>query len=293
MKIAVVGSINMDQVVQTDRIPKKGETLIGNALSYNDGGKGANQAVACALLGADVMMFGKVGDDDNGKNILSHLKNKNVNVDNVHIENGENTGLAVITVGENDNTIIVIKGANDKVDKKYIDEIKNELFKCDYVILQHEIPLETNEYIINICHEKGIKTVLNPAPANEVSKNVIDKVTYITPNEHEVKLIFGDEPIEDLLKKYKEKLVVTLGSNGATTYANDEIIKVPCIKANVVDTTGAGDTFNAAFVVGIAKGLDANKALNFANVAAGISTEKLGAQNGMPTLEEVEKRMNK
>lgn len=161
------------------------------------------------------------------------------------------------------------------------------------VVLQHEIPLETVHYIAEFCYEKNIPVVLNPAPAAEVPMSIIDKVTYVTPNEHEAVLIFGDElSTEDLLKKYPEKLVITQGSRGVSTcLKNGEVLTVPARKANVVDTTGAGDTLNGAFSVRIAAGDDMKSALTYANVAASLSTEKFGAQTGMPTAEEVEKEM--
>ncbi len=215
MKISVVGSINMDQTVTADRIPLKGETLHGDSLSYIPGGKGANQAVAMARLGADVEMFGCVGDDAHGQELIDNLAKNGVKTGNIRKLSGVPTGLAIITVGENDNTIIVVAGANGKVDCEYVDSIKEELLKSDYVVLQHEIPAETVEYVVNICHENGIKVVLNPAPAREVKKEVLEKITWLTPNEHEAKILFGaDTNTEDLLKTYPEKLVITLGSDG-------------------------------------------------------------------------------
>lgn len=293
MKIAVVGSINVDQTVIADRIPLKGETLFGKSINYIPGGKGANQAVAMAKLGADVTMFGCVGDDDNGKQMIANLVKNNINASNIKTVNGVPTGIAIITLGDNDNTIVVLKGANDCVNKSYIDSIKDELLKQDMVVLQHEVPLETVHYVIELCSKNNIKTVLNPAPAANVPMEIIDKVTYITPNEHEVGLIFGkDKSLEELLKKYPKKLIVTLGSDGVATALNDsEILKVPVRKTTVVDTTGAGDTLNGAFSVRICMGDKIEDALKYANVAASLSIEKLGAQSGMPTDSEVKKIM--
>ena len=294
MKLAVVGSINIDMTVTAERIPLKGETLLGDSISYIPGGKGANQAVAMAKLGADVEMFGCVGDDSNGKQMLENLKNVGVKTDHIQVLEGVPTGIAMITVGDNDNTIIVVPGANGKGDKAYIDSIKPELEGFDMVVLQHEIPLETVHYVVEFCHEKGIKVVLNPAPAAIVPMDIIDKVTYVTPNEHEAVLIFGDGlSTEELLKKYPEKLVITQGSRGvSTSLKNGEVLTVPARKAQVVDTTGAGDTLNGAFSVQIAAGKDIESALVYANTAASLSTEKFGAQTGMPTAEEVERELN-
>lgn len=294
MKLAVVGSINTDMTVTAERIPLKGETLMGDSLSYIPGGKGANQAVAMAKLGADVEMFGCVGDDDNGKRMLDNMNQVGVKTEHIKVVEGVPTGIAMITVGDNDNTIIVVPGANGCVDKAYVDSIKEELFACDMVVLQHEIPLETVHYVVEICHEQEIPVVLNPAPAAEVPMDIIDKVTYVTPNEHEAVLIFGKElSTEELLKKYPEKLVITQGSRGVSAGLKDgTVLNVPVRPAKVVDTTGAGDTLNGAFCVKIAEGLDIKEALTYANTAASLSTEKFGAQSGMPTAKEVEEELH-
>ena len=293
MKLAVVGSINIDMTVTSERIPLKGETLMGDSISYIPGGKGANQAVAMAKLGAEVEMFGCVGNDENGKKMIDNMKNHSIKTDNIKVLDGVPTGIAMITVAENDNTIIVVPGANGKVDKEYIDSIKEELKNYDMVVLQHEIPLETVHYTVEFCAENNIPVILNPAPAAEVPMEVVEKVTYLTPNEHEAVLIFGKElSTEELLKKYPEKLLITQGSRGVSTcLKNGEILNVPARPAKVADTTGAGDTLNGAFSVKIANGADIKTALTFANIAASLSTEKFGAQTGMPTVSEVEKEL--
>ena len=295
MKIAVVGSINMDQTVTAERIPLKGETLQGDSLSYIPGGKGANQAVAMARLGAEVEMFGCVGDDSNGRMLIENLQANGVKTAHIRKIKGIPTGLAVITVGEKDNTIIVIAGANAQVSCEYIDSIKKELLTFDYVVMQHEIPEETVAYVTELCYEKGIKVILNPAPARPVSKEVLNKITWLTPNEHEAKILFGEETgTEELLKKYPEKLVITLGSDGVAAAKKDgTVIHIPVRPAKVADTTGAGDTLNGAFCTKIAEGTGLEEALSFANTAASLSTEKFGAQAGMPTRNEVKQEMKK
>lgn len=295
MKLAVVGSINMDMTVTAERIPLKGETLRGESLSHIPGGKGANQAVAMAKLGADVEMFGCVGKDENGQKLLNNLREVGVKTEHIKVLEDVPTGLAMITVGDNDNTIIVVPGANGKVDCAYVDSIKEALKTFDMVVLQHEIPLETVHYVVEFCAENNIPVVLNPAPAAEVPMDIIEKVTYVTPNEHEAVLIFGkDHTTEDLLKKYPEKLVITQGSRGVSTcLKSGEILSVPARPAKVVDTTGAGDTLNGAFSVQIAYGVDMKTALTYANTAASLSTEKFGAQSGMPKAEDVEKELKR
>ncbi len=289
MKLAVVGSINMDMTVTAERIPLKGETLRGNSISYIPGGKGANQAVAMAKLGAEVEMFGAVGNDSNGRELLANLKRVGVKTEHIKVCGDVPTGIAMITVAENDNTIVVVPGANGEVDRAYVDEIKPVLEGYDMVVLQHEIPLDTVHYVVEFCAEKGIQAVLNPAPAAEVPMDIIEKVTYVTPNEHEAVLIFGNDlSTEELLRKYPEKLIITQGSRGVSAcLKNGEVLTVPARPAKVMDTTGAGDTLNGAFSVRRAMGDDLQTALTYANTAASLSTEKFGAQTGMPTADEV------
>lgn len=292
MKISVVGSINMDMTVTAERIPKKGETLHGENLYYIPGGKGANQAVAMARLGADVEMYGCVGNDANGKQLVENLQKEGVGCSHIRVIDGKPTGVALITVGDNDNTIVIVAGANGCVDRPYIDSIADSLAESDLVVMQHEMPIDSVEYIVDFCKEKGIKVILNPAPASPLAKSTIENVTYLTPNEHETKIIFGHKPIEELLKKYPEKLIITLGAKGvACCLSNGEIVIMPPRKAKVVDTTGAGDTLNGALAVCLAEGIPLVEALHFANVAASLSIEKLGAQGGMPTKAEVLKEL--
>jgi ribokinase len=293
MKLAVVGSMNMDMTVTAERIPSKGETLLGNSIRYIPGGKGANQAVAMARLGAEVEMFGCVGDDENGRRLVRNLEKEGIKTGNISVLKDTPTGIAMITVGENDNTIIVVPGANGKVDRDYAERIKEKLEAYDMVIMQQEIPLDTVHHIVNFCSEKGIPVVLNPAPAAVVPMEIIEKVTYLTPNEHEAALIFGDgASTEELLKKYPDKLVITQGSKGVSAaLPSGEIVNIPARQAKVVDTTGAGDTLNGAFCVKAAEGAGLKEALVYANTAAGLSTEKFGAQGGMPYAKEVEKEL--
>ena len=292
MKIAVVGSLNIDMVVTAPRIPLKGETLIGNELHFIPGGKGANQAVALGRLGADVTMFGCVGDDDFGRQVVANLEAQSVRSGPVKVIPGQTTGVAMITVGDHDNCIVVIPGANASVNRSYVDSIREELLAAHLVIMQLEIPIDTVEYVVDLCNKAGIDVILNPAPALELQAELIEKVRYLTPNEHEAAVIFGNErDFRDLLRQYPDKLIITQGAAGVSCADNSgEVHTIPANPSQVVDTTGAGDTFNGAFAFAFAKGFAIVEALKFANVAAGLSTEKFGAQGGMPTLKEV---MNK
>lgn len=294
MKIAVVGSLNMDMVVTAPRIPLKGETITGQALHFVPGGKGANQAVALGRLGADVSMFGCVGDDDFGRQLIENLAENSVQAVQVRTLQGATTGVAMITVGDGDNSIVVVPGANGLVDRPYVDSIKEVLLQSQLVIVQLEIPLDTASYVIDLCHQAGISILLNPAPAQKLPVDLIEKTTFLTPNEHEAAIVFADfGDYRELLRRYPEKLIITQGSAGASFATQDgEVHQIPASPATVVDTTGAGDTFNAALAYAWSQGRTLEKALVFANVAAGLSTEKFGAQGGMPTLAEVMARLS-
>ncbi len=294
MKISVVGSINIDMVVTADRIPLKGETLHGERLDFHAGGKGANQAVAASRVGADVTMFACVGQDDFGVQMIDNLKTNNVNTNYIQRIENVSTGTALITVGEGDNAIVIVAGANNYVTPAYIDSVKEELLKSDMVVLQHEIPAETNAYVVELCHANNIKVLLNPAPARDVDKDLIAKLTYLTPNEHEVSLIFGEEKeCQKALEEYHGKLLITQGSQGVLVHENGSNLLVPARKSKVVDTTGAGDTFNGVFVARIVAGDELTQAIAYANVAAGLSVEQHGAQGGMPIQKAVEIEFSK
>lgn len=291
MKIAVVGSMNMDMIVRADRIPLKGETIQGEDVDYQPGGKGANQAVAMARLGADVTMFGCVGKDAAGKQLVDNLENCGVHTEYIEYLEGIPTGQAMITVGGGDNSIVVIPGANEYVNEAYIHKYKEKILRSEIIVLQNEIPQKAIEDVIKMAYKHEKIIVWNPAPAKKADENLVDMVTYITPNEHEASLIWGKENSRDggLLKKYPEKLIVTQGERGVTVCTKEGNLKtIPAVKAEAVDTTGAGDTLNGAFCFGLSKGMDVVSALEFANAAAGLSVQKSGAQAGMPTLEEVE-----
>ncbi|KMN71268.1 ribokinase [Bacillus cereus] len=287
--IAVVGSISMDLVAVSKKRPKAGETVIGEAFHTIPGGKGANQAVAAARLGANVAMVGAVGNDDYGIVVRKNLENERIFIDYVVPVTDRTTGIAHIVLAEEDNSIVVVQGANALVNKSVVDRSKDLLVKADMVVLQLEIPLETVKYVLAICEEHNIPVMLNPAPAQVLSEEILEKATYITPNEHECRIVLDDftSPIEDLLAKYPNKLLMTEGSNGVRFHNGTEIVHVPSIAVDVVDTTGAGDTFNGALAVALSEGETLQKAIRFANIAGGLSVTKLGAQGGMPTRDRV------
>ncbi|MBB5264955.1 ribokinase [Catenibacillus scindens] len=282
-KIAVIGSINMDMTVQTQRHPKVGETVAGHHLSYIPGGKGANQAVAAARLGGDVTMFGCVGDDIFSGRLIDNLAKNNVDTRHIRSVSKTSCGIAMITVAQKDNTIIVIAGANQYVSREYISQEKENILQADIILLQNEIPFETVAYAADMAWKHGKTVIYNPAPFLPVPQNFMNKITYVTPNEHEAALLYGeDQSIEQMLEKSKGKAIITLGDQGAAAWINARSVFIPPRPANVTDTTGAGDTFNGALACGLSQGQTLEEALRFANTAASLSTEKMGAQTGMP-----------
>lgn len=287
-KVTVIGSASMDLVVTSSKRPEAGETVLGESFRTVPGGKGANQAVAAARLGAEVYMIGRVGEDNYGQAILDNFKQNNVITDYVQPAADMESGTAHIILAEGDNSIIVVKAANNEVTPAYIDQAAEVLRTSDIVLIQQEIPEETVEHAAAICKEAGVPLILNPAPAREISKEVIENAAYITPNEHEALMMFEGENIQDFLRKYPNKLVVTEGKKGVRYYDGEQEVVVPAVMVEAVDTTGAGDTFNAAFAVALAEGKSIKDSISFANLAASISVTKFGAQGGMPFRHEVE-----
>ncbi|MGG3738621.1 ribokinase [Aeribacillus pallidus] len=282
--VVVIGSINMDLVTESPRVPEKGETILGEKFHLIPGGKGANQAVAAARLGAQVKIIGAVGTDSFGTELLAHLKNEGIDVSNVKPVTSVSTGVASITLSEGDNRIIVVPGANHLITPNDIEQCESVFANADVCVLQLEIPLETVEKAVEIAKKHGIKVILNPAPAQTLPLFLLEKVDYLTPNEHERPLIFGDTQEEAFI----EKLIVTEGKAGVSYYKQGKKVQVSGYSVDVVDTTGAGDTFNGAFAVAISRGMSLAEACAFANAAAALSVTQLGAQTGMPTQEQLE-----
>ncbi|MGF9645572.1 ribokinase [Paenibacillus sp. MABNS29] len=290
-KISIIGSSSMDLVVTSSKRPGAGETVLGESFTTVPGGKGANQAVAAARLGADVTMIGRVGDDHFGKQILRNFEENHVHTDYVKPATHMESGTAHIILAEGDNSIVVVKAANNEVTPAYVEEALDVIRSSDIVLIQQEIPTETVVYVSEICAKYQIPLLLNPAPAREVEESVIANATYITPNEHEAAIMFKDLSLQEALRKYPNKLFVTEGSNGVRFFDGEQEVVVPTYKVEAIDTTGAGDTFNAAFAVALAEGNSLADSVKFANRAASLSVTKFGAQGGMPTRREVEEQI--
>ncbi|WP_226036074.1 ribokinase [Aquibacillus saliphilus] len=293
-KIAVIGSLNMDYIIETNTFPEVGETVLGSHLMMTPGGKGGNQAVAASRLGGDVSIFGSVGDDSNGSILKEIMTKEKVDISYLQeLEDGV-TGVAFIEVSNSNNRIIVIPGTNRMTNKSYIQSVEKCLEKFDVFIFQFETPLAVIEYLLPTLYRLGKKTIVNPAPALKLDEKLIEMITYLTPNEHEVyKVLDSNKSIDVLLRKYPEKLIVTMGASGVAYSDGKETILVPSMEIIPVDSTGAGDTFTGAFSVAIAEGKDLYNAIHFANKAAGLSIMKPGAQAGMPFREELEKFVTK
>jgi ribokinase len=279
--ITVVGSMNMDLVTETTKDPKWGETVLGEQFHTSFGGKGANQAVAAAKLGAKVGMIGAVGDDTFGQEYLQHLHRLGIYTDLIQTIQNERIGIAAITIYKGENKIIVVPGANAHITPGIIETHKEAIQQSEWLLIQLEIPTESVQKAIEIAHQGGVKIILNPAPFQEIPEHWINKITYMTPNESEA---------FSLLKQYEgspsnlqEKLIITKGEKGVSFHENGCKIEIPSPKVKAVDTTGAGDTFNGALAAALSEGKPLREAVEFAGRAAAISVTKLGAQTGMPS----------
>lgn len=279
----------MDLVVQMDTFPKQGETIFGSAFKTAPGGKGANQAIAAARLGSEVSMIGCVGNDSFGDTLRKVLSQESIQTKDIK-STAVPTGIANILIYNQDNRIIVVPGANYELKPAQIEAAREIIQQSQMVIIQLEIPKETVAYALKLCKEAQIPVLLNPAPAANFDVQWMEDISYITPNEIECAEIFGDD-FDTILKKYPNKMIITLGSDGARYFDGEYQIHVPAYMTKVVDTTGAGDTFNGALAYALVEGQSLDQALYFANIAASLSVEKFGAQAGMPTLGEVYARM--
>jgi ribokinase len=296
--ICIVGSINMDLVATVERFPKPGETITGKEFGTFPGGKGANQAVAAGRLFPSVSMVGKVGDDVFGEQQVDNLKQNGVDTRGVMTVPGVSSGIAVIEVDESgENDIIVIPGANQLLDRDFIDSQFAWMLESDVFLFQLEIPLDTVFYAIRKLKEHGKIVVLDPAPARTLPNEMYQYVDYITPNETELQILTGIETSEEtrlhgaalnILSLGVKTVILKIGKKGAYLISKDQSTHVPGFKVATVDTTAAGDTFNAAFAVALAKGYALKECVGFANAAAAISTTAKGAQSAMPQMRQVQ-----
>jgi ribokinase len=287
-RIAVVGSANIDLVTFADRFPKAGETIFGQKFDLGFGGKGANQATASRLCGADVFMVARVGSDLFGPATIENFKKLGIDATQVKKVDGVSSGVAPIFVEPNgQNRIFVVKGANDELKPADVDAAADVLRTVDCIVLQFEIPLETVYYTIEFAHEHGIRCILNPAPADAIDFKAASGLDYFVPNESEAETVTG-MPVKtvDDAKKCADKLlgygirrvIITLGANGSLLAGKEGMEHVPAFSVKSIDSTGAGDAFIGSFAVFLGEGLPEREAVRRANLYAGLSTTGVGTQ---------------
>ncbi|CCO07914.1 ribokinase [Desulforamulus hydrothermalis] len=289
-RVLVVGSINMDLVGYTRRIPGVGETVLGQRFVTVPGGKGANQAVAAARLGGQVQFIGAVGSDSYGDLLLQHFKENGVDVSAVKRVNNS-TGVALITVDANgNNNIVVVPGANFAITPRDLEQQREAFAQADVVVLQLEIPMETVGKAIELANSCHKPVILNPAPAQPVPEAWLGQIDFLVPNEHEVNLLGGspDNFYANLRAKLKHALVVTQGEKGVTYAVGDTVERVAAFKVQPVDTTAAGDAFIGGLSIALAEDLGMQEAVVFASAVAALSVTREGAQTSLPYRHEVE-----
>lgn len=288
--------MNMDIVVSTKRMPKVGETIHGEAVHYVPGGKGANQALGASRLTADTRMIGCVGQDVFGETLLRQLKENGVRVEALEAVEDQMTGTAHIMHTPDNNCIVVVSGANESCTALYVQEHKDAIQSADIVMAQLEVPLEAVMEAFALAKSSGALTILNPAPARALPDELLQLTDYLTPNETEWEFISGtsDQDEERLAhsimewqSRYSCNVIVTRGEKGGSYSVNGRLVTVSAPRVKPVDTTGAGDCFNAGLAYSLAQRSQVGDAVKFAVTAASLSVQKFGAQNGMPTLEEV------
>lgn len=296
-KIIVIGSSNTDMVIKTKNFPAPGETIMGGKFLMNPGGKGANQAVAAARLGGRVTFIGKVGDDIFGKQAVQQLEDEGINVDFVVVDPENPSGVALITVDQKgENSIVVAPGSNGTLSPADFDNAIDELNESEYILMQLETPILTVEHISRIAVEKRKKVVLNPAPAAELSNELLKNLYIITPNETEAGLLTGVRVTDEqsalkaatvLHDKGVEIVIITMGSAGAFLLVNGNPEMITTHKVEAIDTTAAGDTFNGALVVALSEGKTIQESIVFANKSASVSVTRIGAQSSVPFRNEI------
>ena len=307
-KILVVGSFMMDLIASTKQAPKSGETIIGLKFQTAPGGKGANQAVQCARLGAHVTMVGQVGDDAFGKIMTDTAAAAGVDVSHVALDKNESSGvghiLLEVTEHGAQNRITVCPGANFTLTVEDVAWLKEDIKNYDLLMMQFELPMEVIEAVAGWAHEAGVPVMVNPAPAAPISAKLLSCATYLSPNEHEASII-ADHPLradesgvnmedvqavsEAFQARGVENLIITLGENGSIVAGKNGIHHTACVKMpHVADPTAAGDSFVAAFCTGLCAGLPQGEALAFASHTAAITVSRMGAMPSLPTVSEVQ-----
>jgi ribokinase len=296
-EIVVVGSANTDMVVQTERIPKPGETVLGGEFILAAGGKGANQAVSAARLGASVTLVARVGEDIFGDRAIQNFQQEGINTRYVFRDAGSPSGVALIIVDrKGENVISVAPGANGRLSQEDVHLASSAIEKAQVLLLQLEVPLDTVRSAARLAFEAGVKVILNPAPAQELDDDLLSHVSVLTPNETETEILTGI-PVSDeesaqraaavLHDRGVESVIITMGARGSFISSADTHCLVPSRRITAVDTTAAGDAFNGALACTLAEGTNLETAVRLANLAGALAATRLGAQPSLPTREQL------
>ena len=301
-KITVVGSSNTDLVAKVPKLPAPGETVMGSEFIIAPGGKGANQAVAIARIGGDVTFVAKLGMDDYGEQTLKNFKKDGINTNFVFREPDVSSGVALIFVDRaGENMLVPVPGANGRLLPDDIDKARSAIENADILVVQLEVPLEAVERAVAIAHKSGVPVVLNPAPGRKLDTSLIEKVSYLTPNETEAEILTDIKVTDDttaqeagkkLLDIGSKTVIITMGKRGAMLITQDGSELVPAFVVESVDATAAGDAFNGGLAYAIASGKDIREAIKFGNAVGALTVTKMGAQPSMPTRDELNKFLN-
>ena len=296
-RIVVIGSANMDMIIRTSHIPRVGETILGEDFIQSLGGKGANQAIAAARLGADVTFIARLGNDHFGRVMLESYKQEGVDISHIIIDGEYPTGVALILIdSKGENVICVAPGANAKLSVDDIAASEDVIKSADYVLLQLEIPIVTVEYAIRLAAKYHVRVVLNPAPIAKISRDILELIDVLTPNHSEAIVMaeekgsLSGEVALALRRKFNIKnVVITMGKNGTAISSESSPIPkvIPGFIVDPVDITGAGDAFNSGLAFALASGLEVEEAVRYANAVGALAITRLGAQSSLPTSEEV------
>lgn len=296
-KIIVIGSSNVDMVVRTSHLPAPGETILGGEFFMNQGGKGANQAVAIKRLGGNLIFMAKLGNDVLGRQSVGYFKKEGIDTRYIALDEDSASGVALISVDDHaENSIVVASGANMLLDEQDVDKMLEEMCEGDILLMQLEIPLQTVEYAARKAFGKGVKVVLNPAPARSLPKELFRHLYMVTPNRIEAEMLTGikiandadvEKVAEEICAMGVKNVIITLGSKGCLIREEGVSYRIDAFKVEPVDTTAAGDTFNGALCVGLSEGMDLKQAAVMASKASSIAVTRMGAQSSIPYREEL------
>jgi len=302
MRIVVIGSSNTDMIIRGPRIPRPGETILGGSFSTSAGGKGANQAVAAARAGGEVTFIARLGDDILGTQALEGYRSDGINVEHVSLDPEEPTGVALIVVDDQgENSISVASGANMSLSCDLIDDAHKTIKSAEILLMQLETPLESVVWAAQLANSAGVRVILNPAPAQILTDDLLKMLDVITPNESEAEILTGiavtdvdsaEKAARCLLDRGVDSVIITLGKKGALVSTSEYTELVPGFQLETVDTTAAGDVFNGTLCVTLANGKSLLEATRFANAAAALSVTKLGAQRSIPNAQEISTFLN-